>query len=1014
MNAAPTREPRAAAAPAEAAKPNEAIDFQRDIAPIFANHCAECHGRKNQKAGLRLDARADALRGGDSGKVIQPGKAKESLLFQLVTQTDPFDPDAVMPPKGDRLSDKQIELLRRWINDGANWPDDGDDKPARLTSDHWAYQPVRKPKPPDVRDEDWPRNAIDRFVLARLEARGLSPAPPAERATLIRRLSFDLIGLPPTPDEVDAFVRDESPDAYEKLIDRLLASPHYGERWARHWLDVARFTESQGFERDKLRDNAWHYRDYVIRSFNADKPYDQFVKEQIAGDAMQPVTSDGIVATSLLVCGSWDEVGANQQSKTGKAVVREEELEGLIGVVSQTFLGTTINCARCHAHKFDPVPQRDYYRFKSVFEGVRHGERSIASAGEVAERDRRAKELNGGIAAAREELAALERDAREKALAKQEAARDEKQDAAAVGKAVGPSPIARWSFDTGGANDVVGDMHGSLHGGAAIREGKLVLDGKGAFLRTKPLAKDIHAKTLEGWLTLPTLDQGGGGAITLETGDGRTFDSIVFAERQPRKWVAGSNNFARTRDLNAQPETAKPGELVHMAITYAADGTVTVYRNGESYGQPYKTAAPPTYRTGDARVLLGMRHTGGGRAFLNAAIERASLYDRALSADEVKASFASHGSYVSRDAMLAAMTHAQRDKHAALTKQITALRREIELLPTFGKSYVGTRTQPPPTKLLTRGDVTKPADVIAPGAMSVITQPSPDFDLPPDAPEAKRRLALAEWIADPRHPLTARVMANRVWHYHFGRGIVATPNDFGAQGASPTHPQLLDHLAAAFVERGWSIKELHKLIVTSATYRQSSRFDSRAASIDADNTLLWRFEPRRVEGEAVRDAMLAVSGQLNRKSGGPSFRPFDVFVDNTHFYLLKDDGRPEFNRLTIYRMHVNSGKDPMLEALDCPDPAVKTPRRRVTVTPLSALSLMNNAFVQRQAKHFAERVKTEAGGDFGDAVSLAYRYALNRSPTDDEHRDAVTHAREHGLKELCWVLLNATEFQYVR
>lgn len=645
----------------------------------------------------------------------------------------------------------------------------------RAGSDHWSLQPVAPPQLPEVKNKTWPRNAIDNFVLAKLEKAGLEPSPEAERAILIRRLSFDLLGLPPSPEEIDAFLSDASPRAYERLVERLLASPHYGERWARHWLDVARYTESQGFEYDHMRPNAWHYRDYVIASFNSDKPYNQFVREQIAGDAMQPLMPERIIATSLLVCGSWDQAGNSQANATQRAITREEELEDLISVVSQTFLGLTANCARCHAHKFDPIPQEDYYRLKAVFEGVRHGERVIASPAEV--------------------------DAHER--------------------------------------------------------------------KTAPLNR-------------------------------------VIAE-----------NLKRAEKL-------------------------------------------------------------------------------------------------SRPEKLAALTPEEKQEHQTLQRQIELDRQTLKAIPALPASYAGTRKQPEPTHLLKRGDVKSPGDVVRPGALSAIAEPRSDFGLAADAPEAERRLKLAEWITDPRNPLTARVMANRIWQYHFGLGIVATPNDLGASGAQPSHPELLDWLAGKLIEDGWSIKSLHRWIVCSAAYRQSSVFNPAAARIDADNQWLWRYTPRRLEAEALRDAMLAVSGQINRQQHGPSIRPFDTKSFNATFYFPADKLGPEFNRRTIYRMNVNSGKDPLLEAFDCPDPATKTPRRGVTTTPLQALSLMNNSFVQRQAEHLAARVLKEAEGNLTAAIGRAYRRALGRQASNDEVARAVAVAAETGLPNVCWALLNATEFLYVR
>lgn len=581
---------------------------------------------------------------------------------------------------------------------------------------HWSLQPLQ---PPPIPKRFKASNPIDSFIKARLAEKGLAMSPQAHRATLIRRVTFDLLGLPATPQEVDQFVSDSSPHAFEQLVERLLASPQYGEKWGRHWLDVARYTESQGFEYDRLRPNAWHYRDYVIASFNSDKPYDQFMKEQIAGDVLEPISKEGMIATSLLVCGPWDQAGSSQANAIQRATTREEELEDLIAVVGQGFLGLTINCARCHAHKFDPIPHAEYYRIKSVFEGVKHGEREISPA----------------------------------------------------------------------------------------------------------------------------------------------------------------------------------------------------------------------------------------------------------------------------------------DKNKSGSKPVV--------------SYIGTRSQPESTKRLKRGEVKSPQETVSPAGLSAIAELNPEFGLAPDSPESQRRIKFAEWLSNDRNPLPSRVMANRVWQYHFGQGLVATPSDFGLNGARPTHPELLDWLATQFIHSGWSVKTLHRLILNSETYQQQSRFDAKAYALDADGQFLWRFPPRRLTAEELRDAMLTVSGEINPRMQGPSFRPFTVANFNSDFYQPTDPLGPEFNRRTVYRMNVNSGKEPLLDAFDCPDPSVKTPRRNVTTTPLQALALMNNSFVQRQAAKLAARARLDSKND-NDAIRAAYRLALGRAPTNHEMNQALEAIRERDLSTVCWALLNCTEFVYVQ
>jgi hypothetical protein len=629
----------------------------------------------------------------------------------------------------------------------------------------WSLKPLSRPEIPKAKAvTTTPVNPIDAFIWAKLQEKGLSASPEADRPTLIRRLSFDLTGLPPTPQEVEAYVCDKRLDAYERLVERLLASPQYGERWGRHWLDVARYTESQGFEYDHPRDNGWHYRDYVIRSFNKDKPYDLFMKEQIAGDVLEPITTNGVIATSFLVCGPWDQAGSGQANVVQRMITREEEMEDTISVVAQTFLGFTVNCARCHAHKFDPIPQEDYYRLKAVFEGVRHGERAIATPGEI-----------------------------------------------------------------------------------EAREAKVA-----------PLKKQLS-------------------------------------------------------------------EAENLVATKSIDES----------------------------------------------------------------------------------------KRKELRQEIETCKKALAAIPAFPVTYAGIRKQPEPTHLLKRGDVKTPEEVMTPGALSAIKEPSADFNLSPDSPEAQRRAKLAEWLSDPRNPLPARVMMNRLWHYHFGQGIVTTPNDFGASGARPSHPALLDWLASRFIESGWSIKEMQRLIVTSATYRQSSEFNAQAARIDANNQLLWRFAPQRMEAEVLRDCLLFVCGELNPSMGGPSFRPFDTKVFGATSYFPTDKIGPQFNRRTVYRMNINSGKDPMLDSFDCPDPGAKTPRRGVTTTPLQALNMMNSSFVQRQAARMSERIQAETHGK-SEFVAQAYQYCFARLPSDQESAEAAALMEQTSPQNFCWALLNSTEFLYVR
>lgn len=1063
----------ASGAPPPAETPTSSTErLARAAQSLLIARCAGCHGER-RVSGLDVRTRDALLRGGAHGAALTPQKPEESRLVQLLTGTG----GRQMPP-GKALTAAEQSLLRDWVAAGAPWPS----ATVSATSDvWWSFRELRPPTPPTVRMKSWVRNPIDAFVLHDLEEKGLKPAPTADPRTLIRRLYFDLTGLPPTPEEVDTFVRECAAEqsinrrdaeaqrrgkekqvgsriaakaapplapgsrpltparsAYDRLVDRLLASPRYGERWGRHWLDVARFAESQGFERDKIRDHAWRYRDWVIQSLNADKPYNRFVQEQLAGDVLPDVTRDSIIATGFLVAGPWDEVGNTQPSAVMKARVREDELEDMVSAVSQTFLGLTVNCARCHDHKYDPIPQKDYYRLQAALAGVRHGDRIVLTPAEVAARDAEIKQLEGQSTELASELRALDGQGRNAVLAA-------RKQGGSVAPALAVTPVLRWDFEADGRDAVKGTTL-SLAGGASISGGRLRLNGKDGKALSGALPFTLTTKTLEAWVCLPVLSQTGGSALTVELENGSAFDAIVFGERQPKKWIAGSSSFHRTRDLTGPEESAAPSELTHLAITYAADGRISVFRNGVPYGESYvpegnEGASLRTFPAEQSRVLFGLRHTGaGGTAWLNGEIEEARVYDRALTAAEVKASFTAGPESVRPEDLLAALTPEARTRHSAIEAQLKSLREKLTQLRDQPLVYAANPKGAPEVHLLQRGDVLKKADVVTPGGLSCVSGLSGDLELPATAPDADRRRKLAAWITDPRNPLPARVMVNRIWQGHFGRGLVGTPSDFGVNGELPSHPELLDWLASAFSsvpsskfrvpgtpsaktnaepemrnpELNGSLKALHRLIVTSNAYKQSSRFDPTAAKVDADNRLLWRFSPRRLDAEELRDTLLFASGQLNLQEGGPGFRTFNVEMSNTHFYTYEDKLGTEYNRRSIYRTVVNSAGVPLLEAFDCPDPSVKTPRRSSTTTPLQALVLLNNSFLLRQARELSKKVEQDAGPAVERQVELAYRRCFGRAPTAVERSRSAAFVKEHGLFALCRVLFNTSEFVYVR
>lgn len=986
--------------------------FDREIAPLLVRRCLDCHSGAEKKGGLDLSRLDAATRGGESGAAFVPGKSTESLLWQRVR-------DGEMPPKKP-LPKEEVELLRRWIDGGAKWGTSPIDPFAFTTNaragyDWWSLKPVKRPALPDIRNSKSEiRNPIDAFVVTRLEQDGLSASPPAEKRTLIRRLSFDLIGLPPTPAEIAEFEKDDSPQAYEKLVNRLLDSPHFGERWARHWLDIIRFGESQGFERDKLRTNSWRFRDWVVNAFNRDLPYDEFVRLQLAGDVLRPDDPEAVIATGFLVAGAYDEVGQSQQSAAMRAVVRQDEMEDYVGTIGETFLGLTVHCARCHDHKFDPILARDYYRMSAVLAGVRPGDRELPVGNEAwrASQQKIVADMNRELSSLTARLTGIEAETRRAILAERRGRIDK--------KVPPPQPIARWEF-----NDDLKDSLGELHvtaNGAKVKDGSLLVNGRQAFAETAPLKKPIKEKTLEVSLRLDHRNQTGGGAITLQTLDGATFDSIVFAEREPNRWMAGSNGFVRTQSFQAPEETEADKQIVHLAIVYAADGTITGYRNGQLYGQPYKSSGPITFEAGKSQIVFGLRHGPvGGNKMLAGAIDRAALYDRALTTAEVAASAGVFTDAISEQELLARLPESAKAERTQLKFESDHLRKQLARA-SENRVYAVAPKSPEATHLLLRGNPGSPAEEVFGGGIAAIghqplangqTESVAEFSLPKEATDGDRRKGLASWITDRRNPLFARVIVNRLWHYHFGVGIVDSPSDFGFNGGRPSHPELLDWLAAELMDHDWSLKHVHRLIVNSATYRQSSRPRIDAAKKDAGNRLLWRKSPLRLDAETLRDAVLSVAGELNPTVGGPGYHDFTTFVFNSQFYDILDPVGMSFHRRSLYRTWVRSGRNPFLEVLDCPDPSTKTPRRAVTTTPLQALSLLNNSFMLRISERLADHVQRESQGPLARQIEELNQRILGRPPADAERALLNEFVAQHGLPSLVRVLFNSSEFLYV-
>lgn len=1305
--------------------------FEAQIRPVLVEQCYRCHNSsKLAEGGLAVDQRAALLKGGDQGAIIVPGKPAESRLLAILRH----EVDGLkMPRDGARLDKSVIANFEKWIALGA--PDPRDKPPsadalARETSweairerrkKWWSLQPVRRVDPPAVGNAGWLDHPVDRFVWEKLEEHGLQPAPRADKHTLLRRATFALTGLPPTSAETVAFLADASPNAYENLLDRLLASPRFGERWARHWMDLVRYCESHGSQGDPELPNAWRYRDYLIRAFNSDVPYDQFVREHLAGDLLpQPRVhpaeelNESALGTAHLRMGEFGYIPVDALDDQVKVV------DNQIDVFSKAFLALTVSCARCHDHKFDAISQQDYYALYGVFASCRPGQILIDTPSRLAKhRDElgRLKEQIRGelsdawqaavpkIVAAMKQQAQGETEQMELQRREQQLLTDiaaiERPAQAALWKARGrqvaaslPIPWARWSF-TEDARDAVGGLHGTLEGNASFRDGRLVFNGQDVRVRTGPLPKEISEKTLEAWVSLANLDQRGTGVITVESDDGAQFDSIVFSEMDPRVWLAGSDFFQRTQVPGGPAEQAGPTQLIHMAIVYRRDNSITLYRDGQPYGSTYTKGTLHTFAAGKSRVMFGQRHPAPGISFLAGEIDEARLYDRPLTAAEVAASFQAGPAGVSRQDLLQSLPVDEARRLTALYDEQAELRRRLKTLEdanakwrsaftdarknaanplhawtqltslssqqmpeawhklaadceqdldrrrafnqqhfqpgwdlsrgdhahwfaagtglsgpssseapfsrggqfavenegdrvlrgiypagilTHGLSrkYNGVLTSPRfvittdsvsirafgehsrarlvienyalgngglyPATRLGRDDIgwtrldtsyrkgshayvefatddndrayfgagqvvfhdgaTAPQEVVVPiryvlqaaapasaealaeryaatllGAIASFRAndmtadevafldyfvrgellpvsvaqlptlgalveeyrqrereiPTPRrapgvheamaFDQPlfvrgrhtqPAEPVARRflealggtpyhgsqtgRLQLAREVSSPDNPLTARVLVNRLWHHVFGKGLVGTVDNFGRLGDVPTHPELLDYLAARFVaDEQWSIKKMLRLLMTSQTYQQAAVASEAAKQLDGNNDWLSHMRVRRLEAEAIRDAILSCSGQLDPTMYGPGVDVY--FVNKT------EGGGPKgpldgARRRSIYQRIRRNAHNPFLEVFDAPKPSTTRGKRDVTNVPAQSLALLNDPFVIDQAAKWAVTLVRD-GADREQRVRGMFVVTLGREPNAAELAASLDYltelAAEHGV-----------------
>ena len=937
--------------------PSSVEFFESKVRPLLVNRCQSCHGGGKAKGGLRLESRDEALKGGETGPAVVPGKPGESLMVEAINYGDTLQ----MPPKS-KLPADEIATLTRWVESGAAWPSgvmtpkSGAAKPFNLKerAGHWSFLPIQHPPAPEVKNAAWPINDVDRFILAKLEAKGLQPAPEADRRTLIRRITFDLIGLPPRPEEVEAFVGDESSNAYEKLVDRLLASPQYGERWARHWLDLVRFSETSGHEFDYEIPLAYRYRDYVIRAFNADLPYDRFVVEHVAGDILPSPRRDPATGLdeSTLATGFF-RLHEGVHSPVDLREDGASKVDNQVDVLGKAFLGLTVACARCHDHKFDPITTRDYYALSGFLSSSRH---SLAFLDDPGKRTPKLAELE----AIREQVAGLHQGPKMASRSDVVPSTDvvfEGFDGPAFhgwfvnGDAFGRRPTRPGDWRIQG-DKVEALVPGVAHSGVISDRLRGVLRSK-SFAIAKPY---VHF-----------LAMGRGGRINL----------VVDGFEKIRSPIYGGLVHDINNSEDFRWDTMDVVQWVgHEAYIELDDGATVDFTSSQA-------------------VIRD------GRGF--------------LAVDEIRFS----------DGPAPAVPHRE------VPISFDSGRRLAELRPLLGRYREVESSIPEPTlgQALTDG-TGHDVKVHLRGSTKTLGEPAPRrflevFEpggtLPPSTIEGSGRLELARRMVEPSNPLTPRVLVNRLWHHHFGRGFVASVDDFGAMGRAPTHPELLDDLATKFIASGWSIKSMHRLMVNSRAYRMSSQPTPEADRIDPNNELWHRRDVRRLEAEAIRDAILSVSGRLDPKMYGPSVMPhLTSFMEGRgrpgHSGPLDGDGRR-----TLYINVRRNFLNPMLLAFDLPTPSSTMGRRNVSNVPAQALTLMNDPFLVEQAKVWAGRVRKEGKVPASESVDLMYREAFGRPPSLDERvaalgfldEQAQASATPNDLQawaDLAHVLFNVKEF----
>lgn len=923
---------------------DQVVNFATEVQPILARRCFACHGPDQAEGGLRLHDRDSAIATLESGHAaVAPGKPESSEILERIRSEDE---SLRMPPEGKPLSEREQSVLRRWIEQGAEW------------KKHWAFETLSRPHIP-TNNNGTSNHPIDAFIDQQLAKRGLTRAPQADSVHLLRRLYFDLIGLPPTPEQVDQFLSRAAngfDHAWETEIDRLLASEHYGERWARHWLDVVRYAETNSFERDGAKPHAWRYRDYVIRSFNADKPYDQFLIEQLAGDEIPNPTRDSLVATGFYRLGIWDDEPADRE------LAVYDGLDDILTTVGQGLLGLTINCSRCHDHKIDPIPAKDYYSALAFFRNI-----SSNGYGPQVERPLIASEDDRKAFRDRENQIREEADRIQRRLTEVES-------------------LLRTQFNeltqTESKSYDLDDLE--------YRYYRDTFDKLPDFDQLKP---ETVAK-----VDPPLIDIG---VSTRPDFFGFVFTaSLIVPKDGEYTFILDSDDGSRL--------TLDGKELIE-------------YDGIHGTGRPKRATVTLKQGRYPMRLDYFQRQHGKG---LSLHWNGPGFRRKRLTADSGEQA---------KDLQQAIQNSNVEGLDPALVTEFKELRKSLEEAKRqkpweeYGMCVSENGTQPPETFILTRGSPQAKADKVDPAFLTILGGNKPSIEPNQQANTSGRRLAFAKWVTDPANQLTSRVFANRVWQHHFGRGIVRSPNNFGQLGETPTHPELLDWLATQLVEYGWHVKPLHKLILTSQTYRQSALASPEALERDANNDLFSRFDMRRLSAEEIRDSILAVNGSLNPKLYGPSVYP-ELSREVLASQSVPGKGwekspAEEQARRSVYIHIKRSLLVPMLSNFDFPEPDTSCEARFITTQPGQALGMLNGDFLHQQSELFAKRLKAEVGGVLDTQIERAFELALSRKPTPEEiskSKELIeTLKTEHKLSEdqtlayFCLFVYNLNEFVYL-